>query len=110
MLTLRWVDKFGYIFFISAISLLCKNLTEYIRAGLLRSNWIAKVHMAVNDCEISYFVFSPLLLMLGLFLTAIAHSEAFHSFVLYLKHFVFTVFILNIRILLKIVKYNLKNA
>ena len=95
MLTLRWVDKFGYIFFISAISLLCKNLTEYIRAGLLRSNWIAKVHMAVNDCEISYFVFSS---TVNVGLISYSHSslrsfsfiriifETFRIYSLYSKH------------------------
>ena len=37
---------------ISAISLLCKNLTEYIWTDFLAygSNEIVKVHIVVNDC------------------------------------------------------------
>ena len=38
MKTVRSVDKFGWKSFVSAISLLYKNLKEYIRADFLPSN------------------------------------------------------------------------
>ena len=57
MKTLRSVDKFGCKFSISAISMLCKNLAEYIRKAFLPSNLVVKVCMAVNDREEHSFLF-----------------------------------------------------